>query len=1064
MYKNKYVLLFLAMALFVASILFTGQLNAAAPAGYTLVWSDECNGAAGSAVDGTKWNLVNSGGGFGNAELQFYTNRTANSYYDGNGNLVIKTMRETYNGYNYTSAKLFSQNKGDWKYCWIEIRAKLPRGRCVWPAFWMMPTASQYGGWPVGGEIDIVENRGDQMDKVGGTLHFGNPWKYIGASYYLPAGQTFDADYHTFEIEWEPAYFKWYVDGNLYHTRYQNEWYCSGASEATNPFAPFDQQFYLQLNTAVGGPGTPYTGYQSPDDSVFPQHMYIDYVRVYQKDSYPTPTPTPSPPPAAIPGQIEAEAYNAMSGIQTESCEEGGMNVGYIEVGDWMDYDVNVANSGTYLAEYRVASTGTSGRFELRSGSIVLGSYTVPNTGGWQSWTTISGNVTLTAGIQTLRIYATGASWNINWLKFSALGTATPIPTPTPPPATVTPTPTRPPATATPVPTGASMIWYLYNQSVSGVSPDGQNLQTANSSTTGWQPVRAITTTPSYWYSGIQTGTYTAGNWQFILWTNRPASASVVRVEIYATNADGSGAVLIGGEQIDVRSTGGGNHSSTYNFAGIPAVSLSSQRLMVKVFKVSGADATMAYNTNDFPTRLLTPALGTGPTLTPLSATVTPTPTRPPATATPAPTTAPGKVIPGQIEAENYDAMSGIGTEACAEGGQNVGWIEASDWLDYNVTVSSTAIYQAEYRVASTGAAGRFELRRGTTVLASYTVPNTGGWQAWTTVSSNVNLTAGAQTLRILATGSGWNINWLRFSTAIATPTPTPRPTPTPVSDFWDRSGIPTAQNVMIYKFLNRTNGRYTDNEIYWSFNGTTRTLAQQNYIDMPANSAGRVYVSIGAPPNPANPNAYWDFIEHTISSTTWNGNTTRVDAWGLPLALLLHCQDGSEVELGDDQWLFTAGRETVFSTYRNSVPAEFQETATRQYPYKILAPGSCPVFQSGGAYANYFTAYVDQVWAAHGLAIAKPNTQQVFGCSGSMASNPTIAAALNRHTGHLAQASWENTANYYQGAPANYYAKFWHDHGINGLAYGFPYDDVANQAAFASRSNPQYLLIAIGF
>ncbi len=749
--------------------------------------------------------------------------------------------------------------------------------------------------------------------------------------------------------------------------------------------------------------------------------------------------------------------------------------------------------------------------------------------------------------------------------------------------------------------TNPATTWYLYNTSVSGVTPAGQILQSVNSDLTGWQPTREITTTAAYWYTDTQSGTYTVGNWQFILWTNSPGSSSVVRVEIYKTDATGGGAVLIGGQQLDVNATGGGNHFSTYNYNGIAAVSLANQRLMVKIFKVSGANTTIAYNTNDFATRLLTPPIGTGPTATPTRtatptptpvvtskvlpgkieaenynamsgidteatsdtggglnvgwidandwldynvnvqvagtyridyrvastgtggrvdfriggttlastaipntggwqvwATVpanvtlspgnhtirlfasgggwninwfsgtavvdTPTPTSPLPTATP---TAPpsGKVIPGQIEAESYDAMSGIATEACSEGGLNVGWIEANDWLDYNVTVNSTSTYWAEFRVASSVTTGSFSLRRGSTILANYTVPNTGGWQAWTTVSSSVNLTAGAQTLRILATGSGWNINWLRFgTTAPTTPTPPSGPTPTPSSNFWDRSGIPTARNVMIYKFLNRTNGQYRDDQIYWSFNGVTKTIAEQNYIDMPANSAGRVYFSLGAPPNPANQNAYWDFIEHTISSTTWNGNTTRVDSWCLPLAILLHCKDGYEIELGDSQWLFNTNRETIFNTYRNSVPAEFQQTATLHYPYRIVAPGSTPVFQSGGAYANYYTDYVNQVWALHGLSMAKPNTQEVFGCAGSMGGYPAIAAALNRHTGHLAQSSWGNPANFYLNAPANYYAKFWHTYGINGLAYGFPYDDVADQAAYTSHGNPEYLLIAIGF
>jgi beta-glucanase (GH16 family) len=270
--------------------------SAASDTAWGLVWADECNGAAGTAVDGSKWNMVNKGDGFGNNELEYYTNRTANSYYDGAGNLVIKTIKEAYSGKNYTSAKLYSQNKGDWTYCKSEIRARLPKGRCVWPAFWMMPTSSKYGGWPTCGEIDIMEERGDQPNRVGATIHFGMPWKWLSAGYALPNNQNYDTAYHLFGMEWEAGVFRFYVDNVLFETRTTAEWYCSGASETTNPDAPFDQNFYMQLNTAVGGPSTPYTGNQSPDDAVFPQYLYIDYVRIYKRGA----------PVSALPGQRAA--------------------------------------------------------------------------------------------------------------------------------------------------------------------------------------------------------------------------------------------------------------------------------------------------------------------------------------------------------------------------------------------------------------------------------------------------------------------------------------------------------------------------------------------------------------------------------------------------------------------------------------------------------------------------------------------------------------------------------------------------------------------------------------
>ena len=151
-------------------------------------------------------------------------------------------------------------------------------------------------------------------------------------------------------------------------------------------------------------------------------------------------------------------------------------------------------------------------------------------------------------------------------------------------------------------------VWYLFNTPVSGVTPAGQNLQTAKTSVTGWQPTKAITTTAGYWYSPSLNGSYNAGNWSFVLWTNSPASSSTVQVSLYKVNPDGGGAVQIGASQsLDVKTTGTGNHPSTFTFSGVPSVSLSNQLLMVKIEKTAGVDCTMAYNSNDFPSRLLTP-------------------------------------------------------------------------------------------------------------------------------------------------------------------------------------------------------------------------------------------------------------------------------------------------------------------------------------------------------------------------------------------------------------------------------------------------------------------------
>jgi hypothetical protein len=275
-----------------------------------------------------------------------------------------------------------------------------------------------------------------------------------------------------------------------------------------------------------------------------------------------------------------------------------------------------------------------------------------------------------------------------------------------------------------------------------------------------------------------------------------------------------------------------------------------------------------------------------------------------------------------------------------------------------------------------------------------------------------------------------------------------------PPASFWgNTSAIPAAHNVLEVSVVNQTNGQYPDSQVYWSFNGQTESIAQQPYIDMPANSAGRMYFYLGSPNGP-----YFDFIEFTVGTSSINVDTTRVDRFGLKLALLLHGHDGSSQEVGDSYATFTESRAATFSRFENFVPAEFKELATDDAPYGIPSPGNDPAFQPGGAHANYFTSYA----AAEGDT--SDTTAQIFGCAGTLAGNPGLCAGLNRHVAQLPAAQQSDPANFYQAAPANYYAEFWHQNAINGLAYGFPYDDDAGQSADISVANPQYMVVAVGW
>ncbi|HPG41437.1 MAG TPA: glycoside hydrolase family 16 protein [bacterium] len=253
----------------------TNKTEIPAPAGWTLVWNDEFDKPA---IDNAKWEHEVNGHGGGNNELQYYTDRSENSFIE-NGALVIKAIKESYTGpdgqRNFTSARLVSKNKGDWKYGRFDIKAKLPYGQGIWPAIWMMPTDNAYGGWAASGEIDIMEYLGHEQNKVYGTLHYGGSWPnntHTGTFYSLSSG-TFVEDFHVFTLEWQEGEIRWYVDGKLYQT--QTQWNTTAA-----PFpAPFDQKFFMILNLAVGGnwPGNP------DATTVFPQQMVVDYVRVFAK-------------------------------------------------------------------------------------------------------------------------------------------------------------------------------------------------------------------------------------------------------------------------------------------------------------------------------------------------------------------------------------------------------------------------------------------------------------------------------------------------------------------------------------------------------------------------------------------------------------------------------------------------------------------------------------------------------------------------------------------------------------------------------------------------------------
>jgi hypothetical protein len=313
----------------------------------------------------------------------------------------------------------------------------------------------------------------------------------------------------------------------------------------------------------------------------------------------------------------------------------------------------------------------------------------------------------------------------------------------------------------------------------------------------------------------------------------------------------------------------------------------------------------------------------------------------------------------------------------------------------------------------------------------------------------------------------------------------------------------PTGSGVMTVKVMNGTLGTYPDSQVYWGVLGINPVNGRWSYLDkggvlqpisaalndapnrltkngqnyaniynkisdaswvsLPRIRSGRMFLCVGTPcyiktfdngfagpdiENPTDPNrnVYFDFIEFTVDETGYHGNTTRVDMFGFPVQHRLINKAGNyDRTVGEFE---AETRSGLFTKYNNEVPAAFKSLATDQSPYRILAPihGS---FKAGGANANYFAGY------------SGFNTQDIFRCDGGM-TNPQACAAVNRHV--YTDSNWNLVSNYYKATPANYYSKFWHDHSYDGLAYGFAYDDVNNQAAYLEVEDPKGLIIRVGW
>lgn len=247
------------------------NLDTETPPGYELVWSDEFSNNG--LPDDKKWSYDIGGDGWGNNEAQYYTGARLKNSEVKDGYLYINAIKEDFEGKKYTSTRLVSRTKGDWTFGRVVVRAKLPDGTGMWPAIWMLPTDGAYGGWPVSGEIDIMENLGYLPYFISGTVQT-QQYNFIKGTHktaIIGVSDCYTA-FHNYILEWEANEISLSVDTKIYLT-FKNE--------GTGLQAwPFDKRFHLLLNVAVGGT---FGGAKGIDDSIFPRSMVIDYVRVYQK-------------------------------------------------------------------------------------------------------------------------------------------------------------------------------------------------------------------------------------------------------------------------------------------------------------------------------------------------------------------------------------------------------------------------------------------------------------------------------------------------------------------------------------------------------------------------------------------------------------------------------------------------------------------------------------------------------------------------------------------------------------------------------------------------------------
>jgi beta-glucanase (GH16 family) len=714
-----------------------------------LVWADEFSG---SSLDQTKWTPQIGNGcdigicGWGNNELQYYTDKSTNLQV-ANGNLVITARKERVQSNQYTSARIRTINKGDWKYGRMEARMKLPIGQGLWPAFWMLSTDEVYGGWPQSGEIDIMENKGSEPNITYGTIHYGDPYpnnKHTGGKYLLPNGRFTD-DFHVFAIEWEPDQIRWYLDGILFATK--------TAADVAPYRWPFDQRFHILLNLAVGGN----FGGDPDATTTFPQSLTVDYVRVYgSKFPYISGPDQVNANQTAITYAVPAQTGASYTwSVPADAVIKAGQGTSSITV-DW----------GTSQGQVKVVINQTCGNKEYFKNVYIKPTisygFTLENFDDKRNLTYLSSNGVYEQAIANISPSGVNTSAKVgkytrnSSAQYDVLYYATTQIT------DASQYSSRKKKFFLDVYTAAPVGTLIFIQLENSATATGSNFPTGRHSR-----YVAYTSKQNQWER-------LEFDLDAVLDASVPAGSVDRLLILYASNSFTGDVYYM--DNLDSYDVGTASSSDT-QAPSAPANLIASSKTDVSV-SLSWTASTDNVGVTGYEVFTNGASLGT---TTATTYTVTGLIPNTSYTFTVKAKDAAGNISTAsnaltittnaaastsiKVEAENYTTAKGVTTQSCqdAGGGLNVTSIDNRDYMDYTVNIPTAGTYRIDFRVASSVATGKFDFKKGSTILASLSVPNTGGGQQWQTINSQVNLAAGTQTFRVAATATGFNLNWLFF-------------------------------------------------------------------------------------------------------------------------------------------------------------------------------------------------------------------------------------------------------------------------------------------------------------